>query len=161
MRLRSDRGSASVWAALSVVALCGVFAAVLGFGQAVYVRHRAGAVADLAALAAADRALEGPARACAVARRVARVQDARLSRCAVRGEVADLDAGVRWGPYTARVRARAGPADGLPDGPSDSPLGPADGPQDSPADGPAEKTPDKTTEQDDGEIPEMTTEKTP
>ncbi|MGP3987778.1 Rv3654c family TadE-like protein [Streptomyces sp. 3N207] len=154
MKLRSDRGSASVWAALSVVALCGVFAAVLGFGQAVYVRHRAGAVADLAALAAADRALEGPTRACAVARRVARVQDARLSRCAVRGEVADLDAGVRWGPYTARVRARAGPAGGLPDGPSDSPLGPADGPQDnpadgradSPADGPPEKTPGKTTE---------------
>ncbi|UNZ18038.1 Rv3654c family TadE-like protein [Streptomyces sp. 891-h] len=110
-RLRSDRGSASVWAALSVVVLCGVFAAVLAFGQAVYVRHRAGAVADLAALAAADRALEGPGRACAAARRVARAQDARVVRCAVRGEIADLDAGVRWGAYTARVRSRAGPTD--------------------------------------------------
>ncbi|MGI5349699.1 Rv3654c family TadE-like protein [Streptomyces sp. CA-250714] len=118
-KLRSDRGSASVWAALSVVVLCGVFAAVLGFGQAVHVRHRAGAAADLAALAAADRALEGPARACAAARRVAQAQGARVARCAVRGEIADLDAGVRWGPYTARVRARAGPAGG----PLDSPPG--------------------------------------
>ncbi|MFI0860329.1 Rv3654c family TadE-like protein [Streptomyces smyrnaeus] len=116
-RLCSDRGSASVWAALSVVVLCGVFAAVLGFGQAVYVRHRAGAVADLAALAAAERAAAGPARACEAARRVARAQDARVARCAVRGEVADLDAGVRWGPYSSRVRSRAGPADEPRDGP--------------------------------------------
>ncbi|MEU3190097.1 Rv3654c family TadE-like protein [Streptomyces sp. NPDC006992] len=108
---REDGGSASVWAALSVVALCGVFAGVLGFGQAVWVRHRAGAAADLAALAAADRALAGPARACATARRVARAQHTRVARCTVRGEVADLETRLRWGPYTARARARAGPAD--------------------------------------------------
>ncbi|MDF4254274.1 Rv3654c family TadE-like protein [Streptomyces sp. WMMB303] len=110
---REDRGSASVWAALSVVVLCGVFAGVLGFGQAVWVRHRVGAAADLAALAAADRALDGPARACATARRVARAQHTRVARCTVRGEVADLETRLRWGPYTARARARAGPV-GLP-----------------------------------------------
>ncbi|MEU5834820.1 Rv3654c family TadE-like protein [Streptomyces diacarni] len=108
-QLRSDRGSASVWVALSAVVLCGVFAAVLGFGQAVHVRHRAGAVADLAALAAADRALEGRADACAAARGVARAQGAQVVRCTVRGEIADLDARVRWGPYDAQARARAGP----------------------------------------------------
>ncbi|MDJ1131905.1 Rv3654c family TadE-like protein [Streptomyces iconiensis] len=108
---RDDRGSATVWAALSAVVLCGVFGAVLGLGQAVAVRHQAGAAADLAALAAADRALEGQDRACALARRVVRAQGASLARCAVRGEVADLDAGVSWGPFATRVRARAEPVD--------------------------------------------------
>jgi secretion/DNA translocation related TadE-like protein len=126
-RLRSDRGSASVWAALSVVVLCGVFGAVLGVGQAVHVRHRAGAAADLAALAAADRALDGPERACATARRVARAQHARLVRCAVRGETADLDAGVKWGPYTSRARARAGPASTRFVGPHGGVAGPGGG----------------------------------
>ncbi|MGH3325877.1 MAG: Rv3654c family TadE-like protein, partial [Streptomyces sp.] len=65
-----DRGSATVWAALSGVVLCGVVAVVLGLGQAVSARHRAGGAADLAALAAADRALEGRGRACAAARQV-------------------------------------------------------------------------------------------
>ncbi|MEW2455580.1 Rv3654c family TadE-like protein [Streptomyces albus] len=114
--LCDDRGSASVWAALAAVVLCGVFGAVLGYGQAVHVRHRAGAAADLAALAAADRALEGRTRACAAARQVARAQGASIVRCAVREEIADLDAQARWGPYTSRVRARAGPLGEAPAG---------------------------------------------
>ncbi|MFI7243239.1 Rv3654c family TadE-like protein [Streptomyces qinglanensis] len=132
---RDDRGSASVWAALSVVVLCGVFAGVLGFGQAVWVRHRAGAAADLAALAAADRALAGQARACATARRVARAQHTRVARCTVRGEIADLETRLRWGPFTAHARARAGPAD-LPT--ADLPTGatgPSTGGRRSTADG--------------------------
>lgn len=105
-----DRGSATVWAALSGMVLCTVFAVVLGLGQAVAVRHRAGGAADLAALAAADRAFNGQGRACAVARRVAEAQGARLIRCAVVGEVADVSVTAELGPYTSPgVRSRAGP----------------------------------------------------
>ncbi|MFG3254279.1 Rv3654c family TadE-like protein [Streptomyces sp. NPDC048172] len=111
--------------ALSAVALCGVFGTVLGFGQAVAVRHRAGGAADLAVLAAADHALEGERRACARARRVAEAQGARVVRCVVRGEIADLVAEVRWGPYGPRVRSRAGPVDLVDDG--DAPEGVATG----------------------------------
>lgn len=98
-----------MWVALSAVVLCGVFGTVLVLGQAVAARHRAGGVADLAVLAAADHALEGENRACARARRVALAQGAAVVRCAVRGEIADLDAEAHWGPFTTRVRARAGP----------------------------------------------------
>lgn len=99
-----------MWAALSGMVLCAVFAAVLGLGQAVAARHRAGGAADLAALAAADRALDGQTRACAAARRVAGAQGVRLVRCAVVGEVADVSVTARLGPYTSPdVRSRAGP----------------------------------------------------
>lgn len=54
-----------MWVAFAACALCVVFAAVLALGQAVAARHRAGGAADLAALAAADRALWGEAEACA------------------------------------------------------------------------------------------------
>ena len=91
------------------MALCVVFAAVLGLGKAVAVRHRSAAAADLAALAAAAGALEGQQAACAQARQVAEEQGARLVRCAVQGEVADLTAAVPWGPYEPSIRARAGP----------------------------------------------------
>ncbi|WP_370531932.1 pilus assembly protein TadG-related protein, partial [Streptomyces venezuelae] len=56
---RGDGGAATVWVAFAACALCVVFAAVLALGQAVSARHRAGGAADLAALAAADRALWG------------------------------------------------------------------------------------------------------
>ena len=99
-----------MWAALSAMVLCTVFAAVLGLGQVVAARHRAGGAADLAALAAADRALDGQARACAVARRVAGAQGTRLARCVVVGEVADVSVTARLGPFTSPgVRSRAGP----------------------------------------------------
>jgi secretion/DNA translocation related TadE-like protein len=105
-----DRGSATVWALLSVTVLCVVFGAVLALGQVTAARQRAATAADLAALAAADRALAGPAAACDAAARVAEAQGARLVRCHVGGEVADLTAEVRAGPYTTGVRSRAGPA---------------------------------------------------
>ncbi|WP_240109754.1 Rv3654c family TadE-like protein [Streptomyces sp. MUM 203J] len=98
-----------MWAAVTAGALCCVFAAVLGLGQAVAARHRAGGAADLAALAAADRALEGEGPACEAAARVAGAQRADLVRCAVRGEIAEVTARVRLGPYTVHGRARAGP----------------------------------------------------
>ncbi|MFD6422137.1 pilus assembly protein TadG-related protein, partial [Streptomyces sp. NPDC060198] len=50
---------ATVWVALTVATLCTVCVVILALGQAVAARHRAGGAADLAALAAADRALHG------------------------------------------------------------------------------------------------------
>jgi secretion/DNA translocation related TadE-like protein len=98
---------------MATTVLCVVFAAVLAMGQAVVARHRAGAVADLAALAAANHALSGAAPACAKAAEVARAQGAVVVRCAVRGEIADVTAQTRFGPYAPAVRSRAGPP-GLP-----------------------------------------------
>lgn len=89
--------------------LCAVFLVLLAFGQAVSVRHRATAAADLAALAAADVAPRGQAVACARARQVAQANGARVVRCLLRSGVADLTAEVRWKAYASRVRARAGP----------------------------------------------------
>lgn len=109
-RARSgDRGSATVWVAMATTALCAVFALVLAMGQAVAARHRAAGAADLAALAAADSALSGQDAACATAARVAGAQGAQVVRCTVQGEIADVTARARFGPYEPTVRARAGP----------------------------------------------------
>ncbi|MFE1767566.1 Rv3654c family TadE-like protein [Streptomyces angustmyceticus] len=104
-----DEGSATVWTVFAAAALCAVFVALMGVGQAVAARHRAGGAADLAALAAADHALQGPAAACAAAHRVAAAQHTRLVRCALTGPIADVSAEAGRSPFTARVRARAGP----------------------------------------------------
>ncbi|MFH9293819.1 Rv3654c family TadE-like protein [Streptomyces sp. NPDC017520] len=122
--LGADRGVATVWVAVTAASLCTVFAVVLALGQAVAARHRAGGAADLAALAAADRALEGTVAACGTARRVAQAQGAVLIRCVVHGEIADVTARSGFGPYLPAVRARAGP----PVGPgASSPVGPGAG----------------------------------
>ncbi|MET7858824.1 Rv3654c family TadE-like protein [Streptomyces sp. NPDC005318] len=104
-----DRGVATVWVAMTTATLCAVFAVVLALGQAVAARHRAGGAADLAALAAADRALQGMAAACRAAEEVATAQGAVVARCAVQGEIADVTARARFGPYAPVVRSRAGP----------------------------------------------------
>lgn len=104
-----DRGFASLWLVLCVSSFCVLFAGALAYGQVVATRHRAGAAADLAALAAADQALLGRDEACAAARRVAVAQGAGLVRCELDGVVADLTVEVRSGPFTPRKRARAGP----------------------------------------------------
>ncbi|MFF1835073.1 Rv3654c family TadE-like protein [Streptomyces sp. NPDC058231] len=106
----SDRGVATVWVAMTAASLCAVFAVVLALGQAVAARHRAAGAADLAALAAADRALQGAEAACRAAREVAVAQGAVVVRCAVQGEIADVTARARFGPYGPEIRARAGPA---------------------------------------------------
>jgi secretion/DNA translocation related TadE-like protein len=116
---RSERGSGTVWM-VALIAVVGVFSVFgLALGQAMTARHRAGAAADLAALAAADRALEGPRAACDRARVVAAAHGARLLDCALDGEVSDVRveievpaALVTLAP--ARVRARAGPAHAPP-----------------------------------------------
>ncbi|MFD5336649.1 Rv3654c family TadE-like protein [Streptomyces hawaiiensis] len=111
----SDRGSASVWSVGAIAVLCVVFGVVLALGQAVVIRHRAAGGADLAALAAADHWADGGTAACARAGRVARAQGVRLVRCQVAGEISDVTAASGRGPFTAEVRARAGPATAPPD----------------------------------------------
>ncbi|MFI8102629.1 Rv3654c family TadE-like protein [Streptomyces sp. NPDC086023] len=120
--MRRDRGSATVWAVLVASVLCAVFGGVLTLGQVVVARHRAAAAADLAALAAATVWARGEPEACAVALRVARAQGAELSRCAAAGEVADVAARVRAGPFAPEVAARAGPAEALPGAPAGVPV---------------------------------------
>ncbi|WP_078852156.1 Rv3654c family TadE-like protein [Streptomyces sp. NRRL B-3229] len=111
---RSDRGSATVWSVGAVAVLCVVFGGVLAFGQAVVVRHRAAGAADLAALAAADHWADGPGVACGRAEEVARAQGTRLVRCRMVGEISDVTAASGRGPFTAEIRARAGPAAPVP-----------------------------------------------
>ncbi|MFF9002740.1 Rv3654c family TadE-like protein [Streptomyces achromogenes] len=119
-RRGADRGSATVWSLGVMALLCAVFGAVLTYGQAVAVRHRAAGGADLAALAAADHWAEGGTAACARAERLAAAQGVRLVRCAIVGDTSEVTAAVRTGPFTAEVRARAGPPGpvppGIPDG---------------------------------------------
>lgn len=118
-----ERGSATVWSLGIVAVLLALFAAGLLQVQAVVLRHRAGAAADLAALAAADHALEGRAHACDLAREVATAQAARLATCSVTGEIADVVAEVDG----VRVRSRAGPPpEGTPV-PSTAPTAPSGG----------------------------------
>lgn len=108
-RIRSDRGSATVWSVGAVAVLCVVFGVVLTVGQAAVARHRAAAGADMAALAAADHWTEGTSAACARAERVAAAQGTRLVRCAIVGETSDLTVTAGRGPFAAEVRSRAGP----------------------------------------------------
>lgn len=117
-----DGGLATVWVAMTTATLCAVFAVVLALGQVVVARHRAGGAADLAALAAADRALRGPEEACGAAEEVAEAQGAVVVLCTVRGEIADVTAGVRFGPYEPTVRSRAGPPVAVHDPPEPLPA---------------------------------------
>ncbi|MFE0417329.1 Rv3654c family TadE-like protein [Streptomyces tendae] len=102
-----------MWSVVAIAVLCLVFGVVLALGQAVMARHRAAGGADLAALAAADHWAQGGTAACERASRVARAQRVRLVRCVITGQVSDVTAASGRGPFTAEVRARAGPAASL------------------------------------------------
>ncbi|MEU3898803.1 Rv3654c family TadE-like protein [Streptomyces sp. NPDC045251] len=110
----ADRGSATVWSVGAVTVLCLVFGVVLALGQAVVARHRAAGGADLAALAAADHWDRGGTAACARAARIAAAQGTRLVSCVLTGQVSDVTVASGRGPFTAEVRARAGPAVEVP-----------------------------------------------
>jgi secretion/DNA translocation related TadE-like protein len=113
---RDDRGSGTVLvlALSTVLVMVGMLlAALAAVGVA---RHRAASAADLAALAAADRALVGERAACAAAARAARAVGADLEACRLTGDIADVVAVVqppgaigRLG--AARGVARAGPGE--------------------------------------------------
>ncbi|PWI17089.1 hypothetical protein DI272_25185 [Streptomyces sp. Act143] len=135
--LGSDRGSATVWSVGAIAVLCVVFGVVLALEQAVVTRHRAAGGADLAALAAADHWADGGAGACERAGRVARAQGVRLVRCTLVGEVSDVTAAAGRGPFTAEVRARAGPAEQPLPMPSPVPVPAGSAPAPAPASIPA------------------------
>ena len=116
-RLRSDeRGSATVWviALSAVLAVIGTAAVLVG--AATVARHRATSAADLAALAAAGRAVVGDPDACAAAADLAQANSAELTACTVGGDaVVEVSVSVPvqlgpLGPLEATGRARAGPA---------------------------------------------------
>lgn len=113
-RLSGDGGVGTVLVLIvaGLVALAGSTATALA--AVAVARQRAAAVADLAALAAAQHALEGEAVACAWAARTAAADGGTLRRCLLAGDVADVVAEVRPpGPLgelgSATARARAGP----------------------------------------------------
>jgi secretion/DNA translocation related TadE-like protein len=78
-------------------------------------RHRAYAAADLAALAAASHASDGPRRACLLAARIARGSGGRLRQCVLHDRVSDVvvASALRHVPglgvLDVTARARAGP----------------------------------------------------
>ncbi|MCW2900856.1 MAG: hypothetical protein JWO67_3121, partial [Streptosporangiaceae bacterium] len=117
---RSDRGSGTVWALtfMMVIWLMAVPAMMAAGGRAA--RHRAFAAADLAALAAAAHAAEGPRAACRQAVTIARASGGSVSACVLNGRIADVTVTVplrgpaALGAVRARARARAGPVDPEP-----------------------------------------------
>jgi secretion/DNA translocation related TadE-like protein len=97
-------------AVLSAAALVGVVV-----GGVVTARHRAGAAADFAAIAAAEHAYDGSAAACRAAAAIAAADAADLDSCRVVDGIAEVRVSVRVsGPFArlgpARATARAGPA---------------------------------------------------
>jgi secretion/DNA translocation related TadE-like protein len=99
-----------------IAVLMSIMLGAMVFGMAVVARHRAQAVADLAALAAAGRLASGSAVACETASALAGAMRSTVSTCRV--EELDVVVGVqldvrlgRWGVGSARALARAGPVD--------------------------------------------------
>lgn len=112
-RDRSDAGFSTVMALgliVVILAVGGVMATLVAVSAT---RHRAEAIADLAALAAAQHSLEGPDAACGVARRLARAQQGVLLECLLDGFDAVVLVGVAPPGRAAsfglvKGRARAG-----------------------------------------------------
>jgi secretion/DNA translocation related TadE-like protein len=111
---RDERGAATVL----VLAMAGVLlllGAALAVATAMVAAHRvAQSAADLVALAGARGVAAGD-DGCAVARRIAAANGARLTSCAVSGRVVDVEVevpGPHWLGQTADLsaRSRAGPA---------------------------------------------------
>ncbi|MGY3564421.1 Rv3654c family TadE-like protein [Sinomonas sp. RB5] len=110
----AEAGSGTVLALGLGMVLILACAALAMLGQALAASSRAGAAADLAALAAADteRGLR-PGAACATARETAELNGAVLTACAVEKPgstvrvTVELETGAPWGPAVGR--ARAGP----------------------------------------------------
>ncbi|MCP2175453.1 helicase/secretion neighborhood TadE-like protein [Williamsia maris] len=116
-RVASDeRGVATVFGAWVIVGLVSLVVAVVFVGSAVVARHRAQSVADLAALAAAQRAMLALDDPCGAARTIAATSSVTIARCRTDGEdvvvlaTTDVDLGP-FGVRQARAIARAGPAE--------------------------------------------------
>ena len=109
-----EGGSATVLSAVMIVVLLTVFGAGLGVGTAIVGRHRAQAVADLAALTAAERLPSGATSACEQAMLISRrMVDAQVG-CRVDhlDVVVTVDLPVAFGGRrigVAHAASRAGP----------------------------------------------------
>ncbi|MFB4305105.1 Rv3654c family TadE-like protein [Actinomadura sp. GTD37] len=112
---RSDRGSGTVWVVAFSALVWVVGVAAIAVGGVRGARHQGDAAADMAALAAAARVVEGGGSACALAGEIAAESGARLTRCRVSGDVAEVSVTVRLkvpmgiGGLRVVSRARAGP----------------------------------------------------
>ncbi|MFL6120464.1 Rv3654c family TadE-like protein [Actinophytocola sp.] len=111
-----DRGAATVWTAGVVAAVAVLTVWLLWFVSAVVTRHRAESAADLAALAAATKAVAGERAACDEARWVAGQMGVELRSCRLSGwdalvEVVAAPPGVLSRLRPAVARARAGPVE--------------------------------------------------
>ncbi|GAB2763230.1 Rv3654c family TadE-like protein [Sinomonas soli] len=115
----AEAGSGTVLALGLGMVLVLACAALVLLGQALAASSRAGAAADLAALAAADteRGLR-PGAACATAQSVAELNGAALASCSVEKPgstvrvTVELDTGALWGPAVGRARAGPPPSPG-------------------------------------------------
>ncbi|WP_343072485.1 Rv3654c family TadE-like protein [Sphaerisporangium rubeum] len=113
-RRGAEEGGATVWV-VCVMVLVGLVAGVMVAAGVVRVaRHRAGAAADLSALAGAVHALADPALACRRARALAVANHATLSGCVVRTGVVQVRVRVKLsipvlGQRSLTAEARAGP----------------------------------------------------
>lgn len=109
-----DEGAATVLVLALAVVLVLVGAVLIAAGTAVLARHKAQSAADLGALAAAQRAIDGRGGACSAAGSVVRAVGARLGECGFVGADAlvtvEVDLPGRLRPLgPARGSARAGP----------------------------------------------------
>ncbi|WP_307868839.1 Rv3654c family TadE-like protein [Umezawaea beigongshangensis] len=112
--IRDDRGSATVFAVAVLAVLFSLVVLGVRVGEAVVLRHRVTAAADLAALAAAGALASGGGgeEACRRARWVAERTGAALDSCAVSGrEVTVALSAPLAGVGTTNANARAGPAE--------------------------------------------------
>lgn len=116
-RACGEAGSGTVLALGLGMVLILACAALVMLGQALAASSRAGAAADLAALAAADaeRGLRAGA-SCPTARGIAELNGAALTDCTVETPgstvrvTVELETGALWGPAVARARAGPPPA---------------------------------------------------
>lgn len=112
----SDDGFATVWTAGAIVAILVLVTMIVWLASAIVTRHRATAAADLAALAAAARAVDGTDTACAQASTVATRMGATVESCRLRSadalvEVSLMPRGVLAQFGASAARARAGPVE--------------------------------------------------
>ncbi|MGZ8178291.1 Rv3654c family TadE-like protein [Williamsia sp. SKLECPSW1] len=119
--VRGDGGSATVLGAFVVAALVGLVVVVVHLGAATAARHRAQSGADLAALAAAGRALLAEQNPCGAAESVGAANAVDVTACSVDGADVTVAVAVRvtlgpFGSRVARAEARAGPAEVTGDG---------------------------------------------
>lgn len=114
---RDDCGAATIWVVIAIGVVMTVAAWCVVMTGVGAVRARAGAAADLAALAGAARLVDVGADPCSEARRVAAANAAQLRRCVVAADRTAVEVtvdvqghGVLSHAPPARSRARAGPS---------------------------------------------------